>query len=59
MIHDPLFEQEYNCKLSELVNGFPPADEGEEGAKAYVWDEVTKKLIYIFKKVFGEWYKLR
>jgi hypothetical protein len=54
---DALYEEEYNCLVSDLVDGFPPADNREEGAKMYAWDEATKKLTYIFKKVFGAWHK--
>jgi hypothetical protein len=56
--HDPLFEEEYNCLTLDLVEGFPPDGGEPEGSKMYVWDSSTKTLTSIFKKVFGEWYKL-
>lgn len=54
---DPNYEKEYNCLVSDLVGGFPPPDDREEGSKMYVWDSATKELKYIFKKVFGTWHK--
>jgi hypothetical protein len=59
MKKDPLFAPEYNMKISELVDGFPPSDEGEEGSNVYVWDETAHKLVSIFKKIFGEWHQLK
>jgi hypothetical protein len=55
---DPLIEQEYNCLVSDLIEGFPPHKDEEEGSKMYVWDDSTKQLAYIFKRVFNSWYKL-
>ena len=55
---DALYEKEYNCKTTDLVDGFPPDGGEEAGAKMFVWDSVTKKLVFIFKKVFGAWYKI-
>lgn len=56
----PLFAPEYNCLVSDLVEGFPPEDRGEpEGSNMYVWDDETKELLYIFRKVFATWYIFR
>jgi hypothetical protein len=56
--NDPLFENEYNCLVSDLVDGFPPNGKEEEGSKMYVWDDSSRTLVSIFKKVFDVWYKL-
>jgi hypothetical protein len=55
---DPLYDQDYNCLLTDLVNGFPKDNGESEGSQMYVWDSATKELNSIFKKVFGAWYKL-
>lgn len=56
---DPLFNKEYNCKKSDLVDGFPPNDKGtEDGSKMYVWDDTTRELTSIYKRVFGVWNKI-
>ena len=39
---DALYEKEYNCKTTDLVDGFPPDGGEEAGAKMFVWDSVTK-----------------
>lgn len=55
---DPVYEKEYNCLTTDLVNGYPPADVGEDGSKMYVWDAALRKMTKIFKNVFGQWMEL-
>jgi hypothetical protein len=57
---DALYEQEYNCLTTDLVNGVPPSTGMSDGSKVYVWDASTtpKKLTKIFKFVLGEMMEL-
>lgn len=55
---DALYEEEYNCLVTDLVGGYPPNNIGVAGSKMYVWDGPTKELSAVFKKVLGSWYKI-
>ena len=48
---DPLFEEGFNCKTTDLVGGFPASTAYELGSKMYAYDPATKEVSMIFKLV--------
>lgn len=63
VVKDALFEQEYNCLTTDLVDGFPSTTDGYElGSVLYSFNGTTKELDTVFKlhEASGTkaWYKL-
>lgn len=60
---DAVYEEEFNCPTTDIVNGVPPMVYGTqntaipEGALMFVWNEaVTPKVMTsVFKLVNGAW----
>jgi len=48
---DALFENEKNCKVSDLVGGYPPSTEFDQGTRMYAYNDETKQLEMVFKLV--------
>jgi len=61
---DVLYESEFNCLVTDLVDGFPASIAYDEGTRMYAYDGTTKTVVNIFKllnlTLTGTlvWYKL-
>lgn len=62
IVKDAMFEKEYNCLTSDLVDNFPPTTDYELGAIMYAWKSGTKTLEASYKllNVTGskQWFKI-
>lgn len=62
VVKDPMYEEEYNCLTSDLVDGFPPSTNLALGSIMYAWDTIDKKLDTTFKLINAtgskEWFKI-
>jgi hypothetical protein len=62
IVQDALYEQEYNCLTTDLVDGFPSSTDYELGAVLYAYDSTTKLLDSIYKLHDSSgakaWYKI-
>ena len=61
VVNDPLYEDEKNCLVADLVGGYPPKTGIEEGTWMYVYDVAGDEgvLVSVFKLVFGAWKKMK
>ncbi len=62
VVSEPVYEKEYSCLVSDLVEGYPESTDYENGALMFAYDDNTKELNHVFKLSTPEgvkvWYKI-